>query len=113
MKLADKAELERFLEQYPEIEMLELLMPDINGILRCKRILRREFDSFFGHTFKAPVTTPFLGILGDLYDETNPTLFAGDPDQLLLPVSGTLAPIPWIDSPTAQVLTRFANLDGS
>ncbi|MEH6581371.1 MAG: glutamine synthetase family protein [Halioglobus sp.] len=113
MKLADKAELERFLEQYPEIEMLELLMPDINGILRCKRILRREFDSFFGHTLKAPITTPFLGILGDLYDETNPTLFAGDPDQLLLPVSGTLAPVPWVDSPTAQVLTRFANLDGS
>ncbi len=113
MQLADKAELAQFLEQHPETEMLELLMPDINGILRCKRIQRREFDSFFGHSLKAPVTLPFLGILGDLYDAEEPELFAGDPDQLLLPVSGTLAPIPWVDSPTAQVLTCFADLNGS
>jgi len=113
MNVADKSELDRFLQEHPEIEMLELLMPDINGLLRCKRIQRREFDSFFSHTLKAPITLPFLAIRGDLYDEADPELFAGDPDQLLLPISGTLATIPWMNSPTAQVLTGFADLDGT
>lgn len=111
MDVADKAELEEFLQRYPGMEMLELLIPDANGLLRCKRIHRREYDALFGRTFKAPITMPFLGILGDLYDGLDPALVAGDPDQLLLPISGTLAPIPWMDSPTGQVLVGFADLD--
>jgi glutamine synthetase len=110
MDAADKSEIDAFLEEHPEIQMLELMMPDINGILRCKRIHRREFPALFGHSFKVPLSTPFLGILGDLYDGLDDALIAGDPDQLLLPVSGTLAPIPWLESPTAQVLTGFADM---
>jgi glutamine synthetase len=113
MNVADKSELDRFLQQHPDIEMLELLMPDVNGLLRCKRIQRREFDSFFDHTLKAPISTPLLAIRGDLYDEADPDLFAGDPDQLLLPISGTLSTIPWMNSPTGQVLAGFAELDHS
>lgn len=113
MDVADKSELEEFLKRHPDTEMIEVLMPDINGILRCKRIQRREFDTLFGGNFKAPITTPFLGVMGNLYEEgLDPSLFAGDPDQLVLPLSGTLAPLPWVESPTAQVLTGFAGLDG-
>jgi glutamine synthetase len=110
MDVADEAQIEAFLEEQPEIQMLELLMPDINGILRCKRIHRREFPSLFGHSLKVPFSTPFLGIQGDLYDGLDNTLVAGDPDQLLLPINGTLALIPWLESPTAQVLTGFADM---
>jgi glutamine synthetase len=110
MDIADESQIEAFLEEHPEIQMLELLMPDINGIFRCKRIHRREFPALFGHSFKVPFSTPFLGILGDLYDGLDDALIAGDPDQLLLPISGTLAPIPWLESPTAQVLTGFADM---
>ncbi len=111
MKIADSAALAQFLEQQPQIQMLELLMPDINGILRCKRIHRREFASLFEHEFKAPITIPLLGIRGDFYDSgIADGQMNGDPDQLLLPIAGTLAPVPWLSSPTAQVLTGFANL---
>jgi len=112
VEIADKTQLQAFLRHYPDTAMIEVLMPDINGILRGKRIQRREFEGLFGGSFKAPITVPFLGILGDLYDGLDPGLVAGDPDQLLLPISGTLAPIPWLDSPTAQVLTGFADLQG-
>jgi len=111
MDVADESQIEAFLEAYPEIQMLELLMPDLNGIFRCKRIHRREFPALFGHSFKVPISTPFLGILGDLYDGLDDALVAGDPDQLLLPISGTLASIPWLESPTAQVLTGFADME--
>lgn len=112
MEIADQAQLDTFLQQHPEIQMLELLMPDMNGLLRCKRIQRREFDSLFAGTFKAPISLPFLGITGEFYDELAPDQFVGDPDQLLLPISNTLATIPWMKSPTAQVLVGFADLDG-
>ncbi|AQA19587.1 glutamine synthetase [Halioglobus japonicus] len=104
-------EVDTFLEQHPDIQMLELLMPDINGILRCKRIHRREFDLLFDNKFKAPLSVPLLGMSGDLYDEgLDHSLLAGDPDQLLLPIPGTLARIPWLASSTAQVLTRFVDM---
>ena len=43
MNYADAAELEHFLTAYPDTQVLELLMPDISGILRAKRIHRSEF----------------------------------------------------------------------
>lgn len=112
MKIAPQSELEHFLQSHPDVQMLELLMPDINGILRCKRIHRREFDSLFDRSFKAPLSVPLLGIMGELYDEDlSHDLLAGDPDQLLLPITGSLATIPWLESSTAQVLGGFADMD--
>jgi glutamine synthetase len=110
MNIATQSEIDTFLAEHPEIQMLELLMPDINGILRCKRIHRREFKALFNHAFKAPLSTPLLGITSELYHEKlEHDLLAGDPDQLLLPIAGTLATIPWLDSPTAQVLTTYTD----
>ncbi len=112
MNIAKPAEIESFLQANPDIQMLELLMADINGLLRCKRIHRREFDSLYNGSFKAPLSVPLLGILGDLYDEgMDREVLAGDPDQLLLPLSGTTARVPWLSSPTAQVLTCFADME--
>ncbi|MEM8661209.1 MAG: glutamine synthetase family protein [Pseudomonadota bacterium] len=112
MSYASQSDIEQYLEQYPQTQMLELLMPDINGLLRCKRIHRREFSVLFNHSFKVPLSMPLLGISGKMYDDNIdlPDL-AGDPDQLLVPLAGTISPIPWLDSPTAQVLTRFVNQD--
>jgi glutamine synthetase len=62
--------------------------------------------------FSVPRTVPLLGIRGDLYDGVPQSEFGGDPDQLLRPVSGTLARIPWYDTPVAQVLTAYAEAGG-
>jgi glutamine synthetase len=43
MRFAPKEELDEFLGNNPDIELLEVLMPDFNGLLRCKRIQRQEF----------------------------------------------------------------------
>jgi len=48
MQVADQAELEVFLQANPDIAMLEIMMPDMNGIFRCKRIHRSEFGLLFG-----------------------------------------------------------------
>ena len=40
MEFADQAELDAFLVNHPDIEVIELVMPDLSGIARCKRIQR-------------------------------------------------------------------------
>lgn len=112
MSFALPEELTEFLERYPDTQLLEVLMPDMNGLLRCKRIQRKEFSALFEGQFTVPKTMPFLGIRGDMYEGQRQSLIGGDPDQLVRPLAGTLAPIPWLDSPTAQVLTGFADPSG-
>ena len=63
MNYADAAELEQFLKAYPDTQVLELLMPDISGILRAKRIHRSEFSRLFDGTFLTPRSAPLLGAL--------------------------------------------------
>ena len=109
MSIASHKELQAFLKQYPEITMLELLMPDLNGILRCKRIPVSEFDTFFNHGVKGPESTTLLNVLGEFCDELNFVMAEGDPDKLILPVANSLAPITWLKSDTAQILATFAD----
>ena len=111
MQFAERSELEDFLARNPDIQLLELLMPDANGLLRCKRIQRQEFVALFEGHYSVPRTVPFLGVRGDMYRGFDPSEFGGDPDEVLLPLAGTLARIPWLDSPVAQVLTSYT-IDG-
>ena len=69
MNFAALEELEQFLTANPETQVLELLMPDLSGILRAKRIHRSEFERLFSGSFLTPRSAPLLGIRGDWYDE--------------------------------------------
>ena len=69
MNFAALDELEQFLTANPEIKVLELLMPDLSGILRAKRIHFSEFERLFNGAFLTPRSAPLLGTKGDWYDE--------------------------------------------
>ncbi|MFK8050013.1 MAG: glutamine synthetase family protein [Halioglobus sp.] len=112
MPIADQAELEGFLKAYPDVQMLEAMMPDMNGILRCKRIHRREFGPLFNGGIKSAKCLPLITSKGGISDDLTVTSFAGDPDQLVRPVSGTLAAVPWLNPSIAQVLLSCATLEG-
>ncbi len=113
MNFAALDELEQFLTANPEIKVLELLMPDLSGILRAKRIHLSEFERLFNGAFLTPRSAPLLGTRGDWYDEIPLTEMGGDPDQIIRPVAGTLALVPWYDSPVAQVVVAYTQDDGS
>ena len=112
MNFAALDELEQFLTANPEIKVLELLMPDLSGILRAKRIHLSEFERLFNGAFLTPRSAPLLGTKGDWYDEIPLAEMGGDPDQIIRPVSGTLALVPWYDSPVAQVVVAYTQDDG-
>jgi glutamine synthetase len=107
------ASLDEFLKKHPDVEMLEILMPDMNGILRAKRIHRREFEALYSGSLKGNVCMALLTTMGEYHDEVDADLVAGDPDQQLFPVPGTLVPVPWLASPTGQVLASLADHAGA
>lgn len=106
-------ELAEFLLRHPETTMLEVLMVDMNGILRCKRIPRGEFEALFRGELSTCAATPLCNTLGTIIEDIGRGTADGDPDGPLVVVPGTLAPIPWLDSDTAQVLASFREEDGS
>ena len=113
MNFATLDELEQFVTANPEIQVLELLMPDLSGILRAKRIHLSGFGRLFNGSFLTPRSAPLLGVRGDWYDEIPLAEMGGDPDQIIRPVAGTLSLVPWYDSPVAQVLVAYTQDDGT
>ena len=112
MNIANVNELNYFLDKYPSVSMMEVLMVDINGITRCKRIPRSEFEELFTCGIKGPASTVLLNVKGEFCDELNKADLEGDPDRLIKPIKNTLSYIPWLDSETAQVMATFTELNG-
>jgi glutamine synthetase len=108
-----KLELDQYLEEHPETLFLEPLMPDINGILRGKRVSVDDFDKAFmnGLNFCGAATT--LDSHGNTLETIPYGERDGDPDVKAFAVPGTLAPVPWAGVPTGQFLLEMTNLDGS
>ncbi len=116
MNISDRGsieEIETFLRKYPDIKMIDTLLPDVNGILRGKRIGTDEFQTLYTSGIKACGSTPFVDSRGEIAVEIGIGTRDGDPDVMNYPVRNTLEPVPWLDSPVAQVLTSLAGFDGS
>lgn len=106
-------ELSDFLARYPDTQQLELLVPDMLGILRGKRVAANEFAKPFGKGVNFCGATVLLDAKGQTFDGIVNGGADGDPDAIASAVPGTLAPVPWAEKPTAQVLMQMAEADGS
>jgi glutamine synthetase len=106
-------ELSDFLARYPDTRQLELLVPDMLGILRGKRVAANEFAKPFGKGVNFCGATVLLDAKGQTFDGIVNGGADGDPDAIASAVPGTLAPVPWAEKPTAQVLMQMAEADGS
>jgi glutamine synthetase len=102
-----KAELGRFLKKYPKTETLELLMPDILGVLKGKRIRKPDFDKVCRDGFYFCGGATMLTILGETVAGMAYTEIDGDPDVPAILVPGTIAPVPWAKRGTGQALFRL------
>ncbi len=103
----------RFLESNPDIEQVEVLLTDSNGIPRGKWLPVAALESIARNGFRIPVSvfgeTPSFASRLD----TDYGLSPGDPDGLCVPVPGTLRRIPWRERPAAQLLVCMREDDGS
>lgn len=105
-------EADEFLEAHPEIRAVDLLIPDINGILRGKRIDRAMLPKVYEEGVSLPGSVFAADITGDTVEETGLGFSIGDSDQVCFPVAGTLRATPWQGRPMAQLLLSMYGLNG-
>ena len=64
MKTENISEAEKFLKQNQNIEEFDLLLPDMNGVLRGKRIQRENLLSIYKNGLYLPVSVFGLDVTG-------------------------------------------------
>lgn len=104
-------EAEAFLAEHPEIHFIDLLIADMNGIVRGKRIDRSALLKAYEKGIALPASIFALNIQGTTVEETGLGLEIGDADRVCLPIPGTLSVEPWQKRPTGQLLMTMYELD--
>ena len=105
-------ELNAAQKKHGKFEALELLVPDLCGILKGKLIRPDDFAKSCedGFAFCAGVT--LLTTLGETVTGIPFGEGDGDPDMPASIVPGSFAPVPWASKPTGQALFRLQDNDG-
>ncbi len=93
-----------FLQEHPEVQFVDLLISDMNGVVRGKRIERNSLPKVFEKGINLPASLFALDITGSTVESTGLGLDIGDADRICYPIPGTLSMEPWQKRPTAQLL---------
>ena len=81
---------------------IELLLCDLNAVLRGKWLPGDQAEKLVKGAVRLPLSTYAPNILGEEVEATGLGIVQGDPDGMIVPVPGTLKPVPWSDG-VAQV----------
>lgn len=110
---AEPAEAADFLNRFPDTARVHVLVPDTHGVFRGKWMPADHLGALYEDGLSIAKSIYSLDIWGrnvfttGLYEEI------GDPDGILVPIAGTLAPVPWSPQPAAQVIARLMDEDGT
>ncbi len=94
------------------VEQVDLLLPDMNGLLRGKRITRDALEKAYRDGVCLPMSLIATDITGNTVEETGLGYDIGDEDRICRPVPGTLRPVPWSPRPMAQCLLQMEDGQG-
>jgi glutamine synthetase len=97
-------DIERLRAAAPGLRHVELLFPDLNGILRGKRCTLAEFRTIARDGLSFPATGLLLDSRGSLIEGLPYGSDDGDPDYVCRPVAGSLVSVPWSRTALAQAL---------
>ena len=110
---AVRDEATAFATVHPDIEVVEYLLADTNGVIRGKWGPLKGLGKAYDGGIPLPYSTFGFDVWGREVDETGLHIETGDKDGMCFAVPGTLVPVPWASRPSAQVLMRMAELDGT
>jgi glutamine synthetase len=104
--------IERLRREQAGLRQAELLLPDLNGILRGKRCTLEELAGAARAGLSFPASGLLLDSRGMLIDGLEHGSADGDPDYVCRPVPGSLVAVPWSKTPLVQALLGMAHRDG-
>lgn len=112
MMAANGSELEQFLEANPDVGAIDLVFPDLSGIIRGKRLSLNHARQLYRGGLQLPASMLLLAVTGSCMDPKGRGVSDGDPDVLIRPVTGSLRLLPWANEPRGQVQVEFLDADG-
>jgi glutamine synthetase len=101
------------LSQIAGCELVDLILCDLNGLLRGKRITRDALEKAYAQGICLPMSLIATDITGNTVEETGLGYDIGDEDRICRPIPGTLKAVPWSARPMAQVLLNMEDGSGS
>lgn len=100
---AEISEARRFLENNPDIRAIDLLIADLNGVFRGKRIYPDALEHVCEDGIQLAKSLFASDITGATSEYSDIGLHTGDKDCACVPMADTLYRIPWKKRPTAQL----------
>lgn len=108
-----RKEINAVQKKYGEFEALELLVPDLNGVLKGKRVRPGDFKKSCDGGFVFCAGATLLTTLGETVSGIPFGEDDGDPDLPAVLIPGSIAPVPWARKPLGQALFRIQDGDGA
>jgi glutamine synthetase len=107
------AEIAALRREHPDIRFVDVLLADLCGVPRGKRVTLEELAQVYKGGFLLPGSMFALDVQGGTIEETHLGFEDGDADRACIPVTGTLLPVPWTKEGVAQVQVSMRDSDGS
>ena len=111
MPTTKPVEYSQYLKNNPDVIGIDLLIADLNGVLRGKRIQPGALEKVFKEGICLPASVFALDITGTTIEETGLGVESGDSDRICLHIPGTLTNIPWQKKPKGQLLLTMVEAD--
>lgn len=102
-----------FLAAHPQIEAIDIVLHDSNGIGRGKIIRRHELEGLYLNGRHMPISILGLDVVGEDVDETGLIWDTGDGDLRAWPVPGSLVALHGTTPARGEVLLSQYHLDGT
>ena len=113
--------LDDFLQNHPNVENVELVLVDPNGIARGKWAPVSTLKKAFAEGVNFPLSLHALDVWGNEVEETGLHISSGDRDGFCRAVPSSLSAVPWgsgeavlqpSDAKTAQIILQTVGPDG-
>lgn len=100
-----------FMEKHPEVQTFEVVLTDLNGILRGKWLPRSSIQKVLDGKLKMSLTS----LAADVWGRDVPVLCrqTGDGDGVCVALEDSIRLLPWLERPTAQLLLQLNMEDGT
>ena len=97
-----KAGVHEFLDEHPDLDTVEVVLPDTNGVLRGKWLPGAAVRKVFDDGVAFPFSLYGLDVWGREVESTGMHLETGDKDGVCWPIPETLKLVPWAEDSTAE-----------
>jgi glutamine synthetase len=103
----EKLTIERFIEQHPDVTSLDLILFDMNGVVRGKRVPITQLNKVLEQGICLPASVFALDICGETVEETGLGFEKGDGDRICRMVASSLTTTPWQENSAQAIVTMF------